>query len=79
MNSQLLKAKFKKDKFFNSVKDCDSSDDSLSSDDESNLELEITGIILNNRYIAIDIIYTMLNSNLMNRFLGEILLQVQLF
>jgi serine/threonine protein kinase len=53
MNSQLLKAKFKKDKFFNSVKDCDSSDDSLSSDDESNLELEITGIILNNRYIAI--------------------------
>ena len=53
MNSQLLKAKFKKDKFFNSIKEPDSSDDSLTSDDENNLELEITGVILNTHYIAI--------------------------
>ena len=53
MNSQLLKAKKKKEQFFNSIRESDSSDDSLTSDDENNLELEITGVILNTHYIAI--------------------------
>jgi serine/threonine protein kinase len=57
MKSQLLKAKAKKDIFLHNKKKYESSEsdsaDSLSSDDEDNLDLEITGDLLNNKYIAI--------------------------
>lgn len=57
MQSQLLKAKAKKNIFFNKKKQYESSDsdsaDSLTSDDEDNLDLEITGDLLNNKYLSI--------------------------
>jgi serine/threonine protein kinase len=57
MNSKLLKAKAKKEKFFG--KSCNQNsvysdtDESLTSDDEEELSEEMVGTILNNQYICI--------------------------
>ena len=53
MNSQLLKAKAKKNKFFSKVRVNYTSDDSLTDDDENNLDLDILGDILIGKYISI--------------------------